>query len=101
VESLLGAQFIGHTMFEQFRSADVLVTDPELAMTDHLPAVWRVAQEEWYAFDSNPRDKGYEVLLVADESSYMDESEGRGSLFPFHMEGEHPLVWRHTLSIRP
>jgi len=97
VESLIGAQFIGHTMFEQFRDADVLVADPELAITDHLPAAWRINREEWYAFDSNPRKKGYEILLVADESSYMEESEGRGSFFPFHMEGEHPLVWRHTL----
>ena len=105
VESLIGTQFIGHTMREQFRDADVLAADPELSITDHIPSVWRVAQEEWYAFESNPREKGHEVLLVIDESSYMDESEGRtelglkGGVFymPFHMEGEHPLVWRHQM----
>ena len=105
VESLIGTQFIGHTQREQFRDADVLVADSELKITDHIPPVWRIAREEWYAFKNSTRAKGHEILLVADESSYMEESEGRTGLsfkngvfyMPFHMEGEHPLVWRHQL----
>lgn len=95
VDTLLGAQFIGHTMHPQFQDAEVLVTDPELAITRHLPSPWTIAQEEWYAFAANPRDKGYEILLSLDESSYRVKGE---SLFGNdHMDGEHPIAWRHRL----
>jgi type 1 glutamine amidotransferase len=97
VDTLIGAQFIGHTLAKQFRDADILVVDVATELTRHLPPVWRIAQEEWYAFDSNPRHKGYQILLAADEQSYMSVQEGRGDFMPFHMEGEHPLVWRHSL----
>ena len=77
VNTLIGAQFVGHTMDPQFQDADVLVTDPDAAVTAHLPARWNVPNEEWYAFDRNPGDKGYEVLLTLDETSYIT----RGNTF--------------------
>ncbi len=95
VDTLIGAQFIGHTMKPQFQDAHVLVANPEIPVTAHLPSPWRVPQEEWYAFDSNPRDKGYEVLLTLDESSYI--TVGRTFAGIDTMEGEHPIAWRHEL----
>ncbi|MBQ0794961.1 ThuA domain-containing protein [Zhongshania sp.] len=95
VDTLVGAQFIGHTMHPQFQDADVLVADPASPITQHLPSPWLVADEEWYAFAANPRDKGYEILLTVDESSYQVKGD---SLFGSdHMPGEHPIAWRHAL----
>ena len=95
-DTLLGAQFIGHTMHPQFQDADVLVADDTLAVTDHLPARWTVEKEEWYAFANNPRDKGYEILLTLDEDSY--RIKGENFFGNDHMEGEHPIAWRHKLA---
>ena len=95
VDTLIGAQFVGHTMNPQFQDADVLVTDPQADVTSHLSSPWNVPQEEWYAFDSNPRDKGYEILLTMDESSYI--TNGPGVFGTDRMEGEHPIAWRHHL----
>lgn len=95
VESLIGAQFVGHTMKPQFQDADVIVADNSLAITEHLPLPWTVKQEEWYAFDQNPRDKGYEILLTLDESSYL--TSGKSWLGTDTMAGEHPIAWRHEL----
>lgn len=95
VDTLIGAQFVGHTMDPQFQDADVLVADADSAVTSHLPARWTVPNEEWYAFDRNVRDKGYEILLTLDEDSYITKGEtyiGQDS-----MPGEHPIAWRHQL----
>ena len=95
VDTLIGAQFVGHTMKPQFQDADVQTADKQLSITSHLPAAWNVKQEEWYAFDQNPRDKGYEILLTLDESSY--KTMGASWLGVDSMPGEHPIAWRHTL----
>lgn len=95
VDTLIGAQFAGHTMDPQFQDADVLVLDREEPVTAHLPTPWTIHQEEWYAFDSNPRDKGYEILLAMDTDSYT--RVGGNFLWRDDMEGEHPIAWRHQL----
>ena len=95
VNTLVGAQFAGHTQSPQFQDADVLVVDPEIDVTSHLPARWAVPNEEWYAFDENPAAKGYEVLLTMDTDSYI--TTGGNSLWRDDMEGEHPIAWRHSL----
>jgi len=94
-QTLVGAQFVGHTMDPQFQDADVLVLAPKGDITAHLPSRWNIPQEEWYAFDSNPRDKGYEILMVMDESSYI--TKGTGIFGRDSMEGEHPIAWRHEI----
>jgi type 1 glutamine amidotransferase len=95
VDTLIGAQFVGHTMNPQFQDADVLVADASVEVTAHLPSPWAVPNEEWYAFGSNVRDKGYEVLLTLDESSYI--THGKTFLGQDRMVGEHPIAWRHRL----
>ena len=93
METLLGAQFIGHTMSPQFQDADVLKVEAS-PLTAHLPSPWRIAQEEWYAFDRNPRETGSTILLAMDESSYDVEE----TFFPdASMPGEHPIAWTHAL----
>ncbi|MAT95115.1 MAG: glycosyl hydrolase [Halioglobus sp.] len=93
VDTLIGAQFVGHTMDPQFQDAAVLVADPQAAITAHLPTPWTVPSEEWYAFDSNPRARGYDILLTLDEDSYI--TKGRSLFGNDRMEGEHPIAWRH------
>jgi len=93
VETLLGAQFFGHTMSPQFQDADLLVVE-DSPLTSHLPKPWSVPQEEWYAFDRNPRASGSTVLLALDESSY----DTREQFFPDPtMPGEHPIAWTHAV----
>ena len=95
VDTLVGAQFVGHTMDPQFQDADVHVTDSQVDVTAHLSSPWVVPNEEWYAFANNPRDKGYEILLTLDEDSYI--TRGKTCFGQDSMEGEHPIAWRHEL----
>lgn len=95
VDTLLGAQFVGHTYDPQFQDADVLVTDAALELTSHLSSPWSIPNEEWYAFDRNPRDAGFEILLTLDESSYV--TSGESFFMQDRMIGEHPIAWRRNL----
>jgi uncharacterized protein len=93
VDTLLGAQFFGHTMSPQFQDAQVLVVEPS-GLTGHLDNPWRIEQEEWYAFDRNPRASGSTILLALDETSYDTEE----MVFPDPtMPGEHPIAWAHDV----
>jgi type 1 glutamine amidotransferase len=93
-QTLIAAQFFSHTGDPQFQDADVLVVS-ESPLTAHLPSPWRVPQEEWYAFRSNPRDTGSEILLTVDETTY---DTGGGLVFDeATMPGEHPVAWRHSV----
>ena len=107
-DELLGAQFIGHTIDPQFQTADILVEDSESPLTAHLPARWRVENEEWYAFDRSAGAVGAEILLTMDESTYKTEqavapefmaSTGLAKILFMvaTMEGEHPIVWSNDI----
>lgn len=89
VEHLLGAQFVGHTMNPQFQDAVVLPQQTDTGITNHLPAQWVLNQEEWYAFDRNPRATGSTILATLDEGSY---KPGKAS-----MADEHPIAWAHEM----
>ncbi|MCB1688107.1 MAG: ThuA domain-containing protein [Halioglobus sp.] len=94
VDTLIGTQFHGHTLDPQFQDAELVVMDASEPLTEHLGPRWRVPNEEWYAFASNPRDRGCEILLTIDKSSYIT----RGEISPGwtdDMTGEHPQAWRH------
>jgi type 1 glutamine amidotransferase len=90
VETLVGAQFIGHTMSPQFQDAQLHSTNEA---THYLPAPWSVAHEEWYAFDQSPENNSSEILVAIDEASYI--TKGQTFWGGDSMEGEHPMVWRH------
>ncbi len=94
-DTLVGAQFVGHTMNPQFQNADLLVADSSIEVTSHLKSPWTVSNEEWYAFDKNPRDEGYEILLTLDKDSY--QTKQGGFIWREQMKGEHPIAWRYTI----
>lgn len=91
-ETLIGAQFTGHTLSPQLQDARVLLVEPS-PLTAHIDNPWLVQQEEWYAFDRNPRDTGSTILMALDETSYKTDSMFGDASMP----GEHPIVWTHTL----
>lgn len=96
VQEFLGSQFIGHSMHPQFTDAILNKVDSTLVITQSLPDPWIVKLEEWYAFDRNPQDAGYEILITADESSYNTDPEPWLN-FIATMDGIHPLVWRKQM----
>jgi type 1 glutamine amidotransferase len=95
VDTLIGVQFKGHTLDPQFQTAELHVSNAQAGITSHINSPWRIENEEWYAFESNPRDKGYEILLTLDESTYVTGGKDwRG--MDDRMEGEHPIAWRQN-----
>lgn len=96
VETLIGAQFIGHTMGPQFQQATIHIEDDNNPATRGMAPTW-VRTEEWYSFANNPRSKGYHVLATLDESTYhpfmnLPMSEPRDIRM-----GDHPIIWLHCV----
>ncbi len=89
---LIGARFGGHPMGPQFQVATVRVEDRDHPATRHLGETW-AREDEWYSFESNPRERGVRVLATLDESTY-DPSAWRGEL---RMGADHPITWSHCV----
>ncbi|MGY1519790.1 ThuA domain-containing protein [Luteimonas sp. A482] len=90
VDTLIGAQFIGHTNApNQFQDATVLVAEPDHPAMAGLPGEWR-RQDEWYAFDRVPNGHGTRILARLDEGSYEPAPE--------HRMGDHPIVWTRCIA---
>jgi uncharacterized protein len=95
VDTLIGAQFIGHPFSPQFQDATVHIEDGANPATRGLGDTW-VHRDEWYSFATNPRDKGMHVLATVDENTYSPMM----SLLFFHKDlrmGDHPIVWTHCI----
>jgi type 1 glutamine amidotransferase len=79
---VVGAYFASHP---DIQTAAVRREDPNHPSTVLLPDVW-VRTDEWYNFQTNPRDNGdIHVLASLDEASYVG-----GTM------GDHPIAWYHT-----
>lgn len=90
VDTLIGAQFIGHTSKpKQFQDATVQVAEPAHPAMQGLPPEWR-RQDEWYAFDRVPSGHGTRILARLDEDSYEPALE--------HRMGDHPIVWTRCIA---
>ncbi|MCP3729461.1 ThuA domain-containing protein [Sphingomonas sp. MG17] len=89
-ETLIGAQFIGHTgRPKQFQQATIEV-DRSHPATRSLPAKW-VRTEEWYSFDRIPTGHGTRILATVDETSYDPFPER------VRMGKPHPIVWARCI----
>jgi uncharacterized protein len=86
-DRLLGARFKSHPMSPQFQAAKLKIEDPKNPMVRGLPAEWTMT-DEWYSFQNSPRQKGAQVLVTLDESTYKPVA---GKL-DLHM-GDHPIAW--------
>jgi type 1 glutamine amidotransferase len=93
VETLIGAQFIGHTMWPHEQPGTLHVEAPAHPVMAGLPRIWP-RREEWYSFDRSVRAKGYQVLLTLDEATYQPHGLFREDI---SMGADHPLVWAHCV----
>lgn len=84
-EKLVGARFLMHP--PGTTSARVRVENPGHPSTAHLDAEWPWI-DEWYCFESNPREN-VTVLLTVDETDYLPDGEPS-------MGDDHPLAWHGT-----
>lgn len=91
VETLIGAQFAGHTLFPQFQRAAIRIEDRTHPATRHLGPTW-VRTDEWYSFARSPRGQVH-VLATIDERSYRPKMAG----FSVAMGADHPVVWTHCV----
>lgn len=95
VNTLIGAQFIGHTLRPQFQQATVIIEDQKHPAMQGLGSRW-VRTDEWYSFSHTPRAPGIRVLASLDERSYSP----RMSLVILTKDlrmGDHPIIWLHCI----
>lgn len=81
--TVIGSNFIGHTILPHKQTADISV-DPKHPVMAGLPKRWS-HYDEWYAFDKNPELAGATVIAFVDESTY---DPGKYSMTP-----THPVIW--------
>ncbi len=79
----MGAYFQSHP---HNQTATLGVEHSDHPATEHLDTTWS-HYDEWYNYQSNPRDR-VNVLLSVDENSY---SSGAGAM------GDHPIAWHHSI----
>ena len=91
VENLIGAEYTAHIMDPQFQTASVVVEDRSHPATRGLPERW-LHEEEWYSWESSPREKGFHVLATVDESTYRPHFSFAGREMDLRM-GDHPVIW--------
>jgi uncharacterized protein len=91
-ETLIGAQFIGHTMRPQFQVATVRVENASDSIMQGLPAEWS-RTDEWYSFAKSPRAAGVQILATLDEKTYHPYMFSKD----VRMGADHPVIWKHCV----
>ena len=88
LKDLLGAQFIGHTMYPHYQEALITVEQSDNGIGDGLASSWTL-NEEWYSFSQNPRESGASIVATVDESTYKPVMGG----LSISMGSDHPIAW--------
>jgi type 1 glutamine amidotransferase len=81
---LVGAYFRSHPAIQ---TATIQIEDPDHPSTVPLPQLWE-RRDEWYNFQSNPRETPVHVLATMDENSYQG-----GDMI------DHPIAWCHDVAV--
>lgn len=92
VETLIGAQFIGHTLFPRSPTATIRVESRDDPTTKELPDQW-MRSDEWYSFKASPRANGATVLAALDETTYRPRMGWKD----IRMGSDHPVIWKHLV----
>ena len=92
VDTLIDAQFIGHTYFPRVPTATIRMENRDDPATKNLPAEWS-RPDEWYSFAKSPRANGATVLATVDESTYRPRMAWKN----ISMGADHPVVWKHAV----
>jgi uncharacterized protein len=90
-DTLIGARFKSHPMSPQFQAAKLKVDDSKNSIVRGLPQEWTMT-DEWYSFKTNPRQKGADVLVTLDETTYHPMA-GKLDL----RMGDHPIAWTQCI----
>ncbi len=97
VTTLIGAQFIGHTLSPQFQQASIVIEDATHPATKGLESPW-VRTDEWYSFEKDPRANGVHVLATLDEHTYSPVMALPVVMKPRDIRmGDHPIIWAHCV----
>ena len=92
VETLIGAQFIGHTLMPQFPPATIHIENHDDPATKTLPKDW-VRSDEWYSFKKSPRAHSVTVLATLDETTYRPRMATKN----IRMGADHPIIWKRCV----
>ena len=93
VDTLIGANFIGHPMEPQFQTANLAVEKTNNGIAHQLQPGWSM-KDEWYSFAKSSRKQGTEIIVTLDENSYLPEGFGGQDL---RMGKDHPIVWNRCV----
>lgn len=91
-QNAIGARFMGHPPVQK---GTIIIEDRNNPSTAIFPDDTWMAEDEWYSFFSNPRDKVH-VLISMDESSYDVDNNPWFPGKKLRMN-DHPLVWYKEL----
>jgi len=98
--TVIGPNFIGHTMAPQFQSAEVQAIEPDHPVLQDVPSRW-VIEDEWYSFDAPPQAFGMTALAGLDESTYSPTNpvvaEWPQDLSMGDQAADHPVIWSQCL----
>jgi uncharacterized protein len=91
MDNFIGARFTAHILDPQFQRATVVLENHGHPVLRGIPNIWE-HEEEWYSWESSPRDKGFTILATLDEDSYTPVQKLAGRERDLRM-GDHPIVW--------
>ena len=94
-QNLIGTKFMASTFGPQRQRATIVMASPDHPVVQRLPNVWAVI-EEWYSWEESPRSKGFNILAVVDEESYLPKFKIPGYEKDLHMD-DHPVVWTNCV----
>ncbi|MEC7288675.1 MAG: ThuA domain-containing protein [Pseudomonadota bacterium] len=93
--SIIGPTFTGHPLTPHFHIVRVETLDAAHPVMADAPEVWR-HDDEWYFFDSHPRDYGLRPLAGIHEDDFEPTGADIENLATWAMgatAAEHPIIW--------
>jgi len=92
---LVGPTFTGHPLTPHFNVVRVETLDPAHPIMAGAPSVWQ-HDDEWYFFDSHPKDYGLRPLAGIHESDFAPTGADVENLANWAMgdaPADHPIIW--------
>lgn len=92
---LIGPTFTGHPLTPHFHVVRVETLETDHPIMVETPTVW-VHDDEWYFFDSHPRDYGLRPLVGIHETDFAPVGADIENLQTWAMgdtPADHPVIW--------
>jgi type 1 glutamine amidotransferase len=93
VDELIGARFVGHTLWPHLQKGTVRIEGADHPAMAGVPAIWS-HKDEWYSFNRSVRARGFRILATLDEASYDLDGPFSAKL---RMGTDHPVIWSHCV----